>query len=137
MIIWHDRFTEILFLSGILWEFMGIFWWWTKHHFWKHTSNNTGSCETSWSKNLSLNFSAWKKCPNHMSMCSEPLFNLLYPLFTLILLQTPIYSLPALLTDEVLFPPQIKVVTLRPAGSLDVLNLYLNAKFSHIAFIYN
>lgn len=48
-----------------------------------------------------------------------------------------IYSLPALLTNEGLFPPQIKAVTLRPPGSLDELNLYLKAKFTDIMFIYN
>lgn len=51
-----------------------------------------------------------------MPMWSELLFSLLYPFFTPILLQTPIYSLSALLTNADLFPPQIKTVTLRSAG---------------------
>lgn len=44
-----------------------------------------------------------------MSICSEFLFNLLYPFFTPILLQTPIYSLPALLRNEGLFPLRSKL----------------------------
>lgn len=58
MIIWHDRFIENLLLSVILWEFMGIFWWWTKHHFWKRTSSNINTCETSRRRHLSQNFTA-------------------------------------------------------------------------------
>lgn len=69
-------------------------------------------------------------------MCQSS-FLIFFILFYPYMSSNACYSLPALLTNEGLFLPQIKAVTLMPAESLDELYLYLNAKFTHTGFIYN